>query len=26
VTFVAPTVAEAQRQFEAACAILGIVP
>jgi 5-(carboxyamino)imidazole ribonucleotide synthase len=24
VTFVAPTVAEAQRQFEAACAILGI--
>jgi 5-(carboxyamino)imidazole ribonucleotide synthase len=26
VTFVAPTVAEAQRQFEAACAILGIAP
>jgi hypothetical protein len=24
VTFVAPTLAEAQRQFEAACAILGI--
>jgi 5-(carboxyamino)imidazole ribonucleotide synthase len=26
VTFVAPTAAEAQRQFEAACAILGIAP
>jgi len=26
VTFVAPTLAEAQRQFEAACAVLGIAP
>jgi 5-(carboxyamino)imidazole ribonucleotide synthase len=26
VTFVAPTLAEAQRQFEAGCAILGIAP
>ena len=26
VTFVAPTLAEAQRQLDAACAILGIAP